>query len=118
MVRRNQAAIHELLRSPSGPVGADLKRRGIRVTNRAKAILTATRGVDSGRLRASIEMTEPRLVPGGQRIAVGSNLKYSLAVHEGGNSKYAPPSWRIAASRGNVVPARRFLTRAIDAARS
>jgi hypothetical protein len=118
MVRRNTAAIHTLLRSPSGPVGADLQRRGIRVANRAKAILTATRGVDTGALRASIEVTEPRLVPRGQQVQVGSNLKYSLAVHDGGNSKYAPPSWRIAASRGHVVPARRFLTRAIDAARS
>ena len=117
MVRRNTAAIHDLLRSPSGPVGVDLKRRGIRVANRAKAILTATGGVDRGGLRASIEVTDPVIVAGGQRIQVGSNLKYSLAVHEGGNSKYAPPSWRIAASRGHVVPARRFLTRAIDAAR-
>lgn len=118
MVRRNRAAIHDLLRSPSGSVGVDLKRRGIRVANRAKAILTATRGVDTGRLRSSIEVTDPRLVPGGQALQVGSNVRYSLAVHEGGNSKYAPPSWRIAASRDNVVPARRFLTRAIDAARS
>lgn len=118
MVRRNQAAIDQLLHSPTGPVGVDLSRRGVRVANRAKAILTATRAVDHGRLRASIEVTDPVPTPRGIGLQVGSNVEYSLAIHEGGNSKYAPPSWRVAASRGHVVPARRFLTRAIDAARS
>jgi hypothetical protein len=118
MVTRNQRAIDSLLRSPSGPVGQDLLRRGIRVTNRAKAILTATKAVDTGRLRAEQAPTDPRPTARGLGLQVGSNVEYSLPIHDGGNSKYAPPSWRIAASHGNVVPARKFLTRAIDAARS
>lgn len=118
MVVRNQRAIDSLLRSPTGPVGVDLQRRGIRVVNRAKAILTATKAVDTGRLRAEQTVTDPRPTPNGLGLQAGSNVVYSLPIHEGGNSKYAPPSWRIAASRGHVVPARKFLTRAIDAARS
>jgi hypothetical protein len=118
MVRRNTAAIDRMLRSPSGTVGVDLKRRGVRVTNGAKAILTATQAVDTGRLRAAQEATEPVRSGRGLMLQVGSNVIYSLPVHEGGNSPYAPASWRAAASRGRGVPARRFLTRAIPLARA
>ena len=118
MARTNAVLIRNLLRSPTGAVGADLTRRGIRVANRSKAILTATKAVDSGRLRAEQEQTDVQPTSRGLGLQVGSNAVYSLPVHDGGNSKYAPPSWRIAASRGHVVPARRFLTRALPAARS
>jgi hypothetical protein len=118
MVTRNQRVIDQLLRSPNGPVGRDLSRRGIRVANRSKAILTATKAVDVGRLRSAQAPTDVVPTSRGLGLQVGSNVVYSLPIHEGGNSKYAPPSWRIAASRGHVVPARKFLTRALDAARS
>src|SRR5688500_5753532 len=95
-VRRNQAKIDFLLRSPSGPAGQDLARRALRVTNRAKAIISAVGAVDTGRLRAEQQFTDPRPTAAGLTSQVGSNVEYSLPVHEGSDSPYAPPSWRIA----------------------
>lgn len=118
MAVTNRRLRQRMLRSPSGTVGVDLTRRAIRVTNRAKQILTATRAVDFGRLRASIVWTDPEPTARGLKVAVGSNLAYSLPIHEGSGSPYAPPSWRIGHARGRIVPARRYLTRALPAARS
>ncbi len=58
----NEAALHELLSGPSGPVAQDLARRAIRVESQAKINAShsppSVRGsgpaVRSGRLRASI----------------------------------------------------------------
>jgi hypothetical protein len=116
MVRSNPAVLRRLLEAPSGPVGRDLRRRGTSVQNRAKILAGAKRAVDTGRLRSSIEVTDPRSHPRGQVVSVGSNLKYALAVHEGSGSKYAPRSWRIAHARGRPVPPRRYLTEALPAA--
>lgn len=116
-VRRNQAKIDFLLKSPSGPVGLDLAKRALRVTNRAKAIITAVGAVDTGRLRAEQQHTDPTESPRGLTTQIGSNVEYSLPVHEGSESPYAPPSWQVAQSRGNPVRGRKFLTRALPAAR-
>jgi hypothetical protein len=106
MVRRNTALIRQLTRDPQGPIGRDLGRRMLRVQNRARVLCP----VDFGRLRDSITTTDPRPHPLGLVAACGSNLRYSLAVHEGSGSPYAPPSWRNAS-----VPARRYLTNALPA---
>lgn len=111
MARRNRAAQEFLLRDPRGPVGRDLTRRAVRVTNLAKTLCP----VDKGRLRAAQTYTDPIPVAQGLVVQVGSNVVYSLAVHEGSGSIYAPRSWRVAHSRGRAVPARRFLTNALPA---
>ena len=113
MVKRNQAARNFLLRDPNGPVGQDLRRRAERVVSAAKVLCP----VKDGRLRGSIDRTEPMLKSGGLVIEVGTNVEYSMAVHEGSGSIWAPRSWRIAHARGRPVPARRFLTNALPAGR-
>jgi len=114
MARTNHAARRQLLYDPYGPVGRDLTRRGRRVQNRAKVILTATGAVDHGRLRASIEVTDPRPHPRGQALSVGSNLIYSIPIHDGSGAANASRSWKT----GRRVRPRRYLTGALPAARS
>jgi len=111
--RRNLALQRQLLRSPSGPVGVDLTRRSIRVTSMSKTLCP----VRHGRLRSTITHTDPRPVAEGLMTQVGTNVEYSLPVHEGSGSAHAPRSWRIAHSRGHIVPARRFLVNALPAGR-
>lgn len=110
MARRNRAAVRLLTRDPRGPVGRDLARRALRVQNRARILAP----VRHGRLRSSITSTDVRPAPTGLTVQVGSDLVYALAVHEGSTSPYAPRSWR----RGRRVPARRYLTNALPAART
>jgi hypothetical protein len=95
-----------------------LTRRGRQVLNLAKVYCP----VDHGRLRAGQQATDPvRASVGrsglGLALQVGSNIDYSLAIHEGSGSRWAPRSWRIAHSRGRPVPARRFLVNALAAGR-
>jgi hypothetical protein len=113
VARRNVALQRYLLREPRGPVGADLTRRAIRVRNVARVYCP----VAYGRLRSSLTYTDPMRMRGGLVVQVGTNVKYSLAVHEGSGSPYAPFSWRVAHARGRPVPARRFLTNALPAGR-
>jgi hypothetical protein len=113
MVVRNQSLIRFYGRSPRGPVGRMLKQKGLRVQNRARTLAP----VRDGRLRASIVCTDPYETPLGQAVAIGSNVVYALAVHEGSGGKWAPPSWRAAHAAGHVIPARRYLTNALSAAR-
>ncbi len=117
MVRRNTAAIYFLLHDPRGPVGRDLSRRGRKVQNLSRVYCP----VRDGNLRSKQVTTDPRPAPVGHTIGlvlqVGSNVVYSLAVHEGSGSRYAPRSWRIAHSRDRPVPARRFLVNALPAGR-
>lgn len=113
MARTNRTLRNFLLRNPRGPVGRDLTARAIRVTNRSKVLCP----VDKGRLRSGQTYTDPRPVAQGLMVQVGSNIVYSLAVHEGSGSIYAPRSWRQAHARGHVIPPRRFLTNALAAGR-
>jgi len=113
MATINRAARDFLLRDPRGPVGLDLTRRAIRVENMSKVLCP----VDKDRLRAAQTHTDPIPVAEGLMIQVGSNIVYSLPVHEGSGSIWAPRSWRVAHSRGHTVPARRFLTNALPAGR-
>lgn len=113
MVIRNQTLINYYGRSPRGPVGRMLSQKGLRVQNMARTLAP----VRDGRLRASITVEGPYETPRGQAVAIGSNLVYSLAVHEGSGGRFAPFSWRIAHASGRVIPARRYLTNALVAAR-
>jgi phage gpG-like protein len=113
MARRNRAAVDHLLRSPIGPVGQDLTRRAIRVENMAKTLCP----VDRGRLRSSIDHTDPQPIGRGLVVQIGTNVEYALAVHEGSGSDAAPRSWQIAHARGHTIPPRRFLTNALPAGR-
>lgn len=78
-VRINQGAIDRLLRSPSGPTGQLLTRIGMQVQNRARSAAP----VDTGRLRASIQMTPVQLSGSTLTVRVGSNVNYAVWVHEG-----------------------------------
>lgn len=114
MARTNLAARRFLTSSPAGPSGRLVTRKGIRVWNRSRQFCP----VDRGRLRAAQRYTDPRPNPrGGVSVQIGSNVVYSLPIHEGSGSRFAPRSWRIAHARGHPVPARRFLTNALPAAR-
>lgn len=113
MARTNQALRRRLSRDPRGPVGRDLTRRAMRVRNTARTLSP----VDMGRLRSSITATDPVPIAEGLLVQVGTNVLYSLAVHEGSGSPYAPRSWRIAHARGHVIPPRRFLVNALPAGR-
>lgn len=116
MARTNHR-LRRQLKAPNGPIGQDLARRATRVANRSKQLVGSKRAVDTGRLRASIHQTPVQPDPTGLVVFVGSNLDYSLAVHEGSGSRFAPRSWRIAHARGRPIPPRRYLTEALPAAR-
>ena len=91
-VKLDQAAIQNLLKSPAGPVAADVIRRSNRVLNKAKRLCP----VDEGRLRESLayEIREDR----GDLVGrVGTNLPYGLYVHEGTG---------IYAGKGYITPKR------------
>jgi hypothetical protein len=93
----NQQALSELLESPTGGVGRELFRRGVRVQARARQLCP----VDTGRLRASInvEMTRNR-----NRLAcrVGTNVKYARFVHYG-TGVYGPKSRPITPTHASVM---------------
>lgn len=71
-------ALQTLLVSPSGPVAADLNRRGKRVESRAKVLAP----VDKGRGRASIT-TELGTVRGSLCVRIGTNVAYMRYQHNG-----------------------------------
>jgi hypothetical protein len=74
----NRAGMEYLLKNSNGPIGKDLRARGVRILAGAKAQV----GVRTGALRASLHMrhfSDSR----GQYVRVGSNLNYALLHHEG-----------------------------------
>lgn len=113
MTKRNLALQRYLLRDPRGPTGVELTRRALRVRNTARVLCP----VRYGRLRSSLTYTDPLPVAEGLLVQVGTNVEYSLPVHEGSASPEAPRSWRVAHARGHVIPPRRFLTNAVPAGR-
>jgi hypothetical protein len=74
-----QGPLFNLLQYPQGVVGRDLLRRARRVETAAKAQV----GVKSGRLRNSIKIDNRVPTPTGQRLTVGSDVKYALIHHNG-----------------------------------
>jgi hypothetical protein len=79
--------MEQLLRSPQGAIGKDLRKRGLRVQAGAKAQV----GVRTGALRASIHMRHMSDTRG-QYVRVGSNLNYALAHHEGTSPHIIKPN--------------------------
>lgn len=78
VIRYNQAGMNALLRSPRGPVAADLLRRGRRVESRAKVLCPVNRS----RLRSSI--THELVTIGGDLVVrIGTNVDYARPVHDG-----------------------------------
>jgi hypothetical protein len=92
------------LNSPFGPVGRHMYVRGRAIMSAAKAQV----GVDTGRLKSSINMTQSRAVYG-QSMTIGSPLNYALAHHEGTRPHIITPNRSEVlrfSSRGRVVYAR------------
>lgn len=104
-----QPAVDKLLHSEDGPVGRSLKRRAKGVQRLAKMQV----GVDTGALKKSIVVSIPRRSALGQKISVGSPLKYALLHHDGSRphtiTPKSPrtalrfPDRRSGAKRGAVV---------------
>lgn len=95
-IRFYEAALRQLLASPTGPVGRDLARRATRVQNQAKALCP----VDTGRLRSSI--TYALGADGrGPFADVGTNVTYGIFVELGtfrmSAQPYLLPALRAAA---------------------
>lgn len=93
----DQAALHELFDSPSGPVGKMLARGAVKVTRRAKELAP----VDTGRLRSSIA-NEIGHDDRGLVARIGTDVTYARHVEFGTRRMRAQP----------------FLRPALDAARS
>jgi hypothetical protein len=66
------------LNNPQGSVGKHLKKRGRLIVAMARRQV----GVDTGELKASIQMIHER-VSRGQQLKIGSSLGHALAHHEG-----------------------------------
>lgn len=97
----NRAGMEYLLRSQNGPIGKDLRSRGLRVLAGAKRQV----GVRTGALRASIHMrhfTDTR----GQYVRVGSTLNYAKMHHEGTNPHIIKPNRKQVlrfATKGQII---------------
>lgn len=93
----DRAALHELLQGPNGPVVREIVSLTRQVENRAKAYV----GVDTGRLRSSIQQT---LNIEGSRIVgrVGTAVQYGLYHHEG-TGIYGPTGRPITPNRPGGV---------------
>jgi len=119
----HQANLDALLRSPGGPVAREITRKTLRV--HAAAVRGAP--VDQGRLRGSISwemQQDARGVVG----RVGTNLHYATYVERGTRTPIVPRNakvLRFVGRGGRIVfakrvrgqPPKRFLERALDAAR-
>lgn len=94
----DQGAVQALF-SSSSATAEDITRRAIRVMTLARDNLNGPpRRIDTGRLRASIDIGESPEHPAGVRV--GTNVDYAIYVHDGTERMEANP----------------FLLNAIDAA--
>jgi hypothetical protein len=94
------------LNSPTGMVGRHLRKIGLEILTGARAMV----GVRTGNLRRSLHMRQG-LRGRVQYVAVGSNLSYAEAHHEGTRPhRIAPRDGRIMRFNvgGTVVYARRI----------
>jgi HK97 gp10 family phage protein len=90
-VRMDDAALHELFRSPRGPVGMDLARRAVKVDREAKHLCP----VDTGRLRSSI-MNQLATDERGLLALIGTNVDYAIYQELGTRFMPAQPFLRPA----------------------
>jgi len=94
----NQNALHALLTNPRGGVVKDLLRRGVKVQNRARVLLSGTdarhpKRVDTGKFRSSVLVT--LFYVGGQpRVRIGTVDRRARWIH-GGTGVYGPHRARI-----------------------
>lgn len=90
----NRPALNNLLRSPQGEVAQEVNRITRRIEARAKTKV----GVDTGRLRSSIQRT---LTVEGSRVVgrVGSSVQYA-AYHHQGTGIYGPKGRPIRPKNG------------------
>jgi hypothetical protein len=71
--------IDEMLNSPRGTVGREIKKRAIKVQAAAKRQV----GIKTGRLQRSIRIYGHKKIANGQRMYIGSAVPYALMHHEG-----------------------------------
>jgi hypothetical protein len=93
----DRTAVLSVLRGPTGPVVADLLRRGNRVRNQAVRNVP----VDTGQLRSSItvELVQEGSVP---MVRVGTNLPHGRYVEEG-TGIYGPKGRPIRPTSASVL---------------
>lgn len=89
-VDMDEAGIEFLLRDPAGPVQRDLDHRAVRVL----AAQVAACPVDTGRLRASLEIDDRPTADGSPARQIGSGVDYVLNV-ELGTGLYGPMRRKI-----------------------
>lgn len=121
--RFDQAAAQRLVRSPTGGVARDLQARGQRVLAAQRRLV----GRDTGQLARDLHVQplRPPLFPG---VEVGSDLPHAIR-HFYGHKAFGPKRAKVLAfkpkgstktvftMRVRAVPANRYLTRALRAAR-
>lgn len=67
-------------------------RQGVRVANAAKVRLARSpKRIDTGRLRASIQVSTFTWVGGVAAVSVGTSVEYAIYVHEGTRYMQANP---------------------------
>lgn len=96
-VHNNQAAIHEFLYGPAGPMVGQVRRWGEDVRN--AAVRRAPR--DTGRLANSHNVTVG-IAPGLAFAVISNTASYSLAVHEG-TGIFGPTGRRITPVRAKAL---------------
>ena len=79
ILRWDESEVDKLLKSPNGVVGRDLRVRANKVLLAAKKQV----GVDSGKLKKSLNTRNHQRTGYGQAISVGSDLHYALMHHNG-----------------------------------
>lgn len=120
----DQAALWLMMNDPTYGVARDMYKRGQQVRSRAMQLV----GVDSGRLRASIDVD---FVPreGTLAVRVGTNVEYSV-FHDEGHGEIVPRRpggvlvfkprgsgrW-VFTKRVRAVPGTDYLRRALPAAK-
>jgi hypothetical protein len=77
-VKINQIKLRRILNAPTGEIGRLMRGRAEKARMHARAQV----GKRSGALAMSIYIDQSRYA-GGQKLSIGSNLRYAAFVHEG-----------------------------------
>jgi hypothetical protein len=93
----NQSAVRALFANPQGGVAQDLMRRGRTVAYFARRYAP----VDTGRLRASIEVKQV-IYRGQVAVLVGTNVNYAMFQHDG-TGIYGPRATPIVPINGQFL---------------
>ena len=87
----DDAAVDALMR-PGGEMHKEVQRRALKVERAAKRLCP----VDTGRLRGSITHDEPRAIPDGLAVRIGTDVEYAAYVELGTSRMSARPYLRPA----------------------